>query len=356
MKKLTLYVASTVLYTSFIMILALMAIFFIFTYIDQASDIGQGNYTALSAFLYVLYIAPFNIYLIMPVCALLGALMGLGLLANNSELIVMRASGQSIFQIAKGVLLAAVILGIITFITGAYIAPHFEKKAKVAKTIATGGNEALVLYDTESLWIKEKDSFIHVGRNQPNGPLQDITRFNVLDNKLISISHAQSARFENGHWRANNVSSTEIHDKSSTTTTEKSAVWDTLMPPSLLKIMASNTDYLNINQLADYLHFSKDSQQSNNRIALKFWQIIFQPVSLFILMLIAVPFSLGSMRSAAMGYKFVLGALFGFSFYIINQTFGPFSLVYNLPPLLGASIPSMIFAIVLCFMFWKMRE
>ncbi len=66
MKKLTLYVASTVLYTSFIMILAVSAIFFLFTYISQAGDIGQGGYTAFNAFLYVLYDMPANLYLIMP--------------------------------------------------------------------------------------------------------------------------------------------------------------------------------------------------------------------------------------------------------------------------------------------------
>ena len=84
MKKLTLYVASTVLYTSFIMILAVSAIFFLFTYISQAGDIGQGGYTAFNAFLYVLYDMPANLYLIMPVCGLLGGLMGLGLLGMGA--------------------------------------------------------------------------------------------------------------------------------------------------------------------------------------------------------------------------------------------------------------------------------
>jgi lipopolysaccharide export system permease protein len=73
-------------------------------------------------------------------------------------------------------------------------------------------------------------------------------------------------------------------------------------------------------------------------------------------MLIAVPFSLGSMRSSALGYKFIIGMLFGFSFYIINQTFGPFSLVYNLSAFWGAAIPSIIFVVILGFLFWKMRE
>ncbi|MBK2125084.1 LPS export ABC transporter permease LptG [Fangia hongkongensis] len=356
MRKLTLYVASTVLYTSFIMILALTAIFFIFTYINQAGDIGQGNYSALDAFLFVLYDAPANIYLIMPVCALLGGMMGLGLLAHNSELIVMRASGQSIAQIAKGVLLAASILALLTFLMGAYIAPYFQKKAAVNKTLATGGNQALVLYDTQSIWVREGNSFIHVGKNEPNGQLRNITRFEVSNNELDAVSFGKNAEYKGKQWHVQDVNITKINQQSASTEHKAQDIWNNLLPPSLLKIITSNTDYLNLNELVDYIKANKEESQSANRIWLKFWQMFFQPLSLLILMLISVPFSLGSQRSSAMGYKLVLGMLFGFSFYIINQTFGPFSLVYNLPAFLGAAIPSFIFLILLAFLFWKMKE
>ncbi|WP_119343771.1 LPS export ABC transporter permease LptG [Facilibium subflavum] len=356
MRKLTLYVASTVLYTSFIMILALTSIFFIFTYISEAKNIGQGSYTALTAFLYVLYDAPANIYLIMPVCALLGGLMGLGLLANNSELIVMRAAGQSITQIAKGVLLAASILAIFTFLTGAYFAPYFQKKAEVNKTLATGGNETLVLYDTQSLWIREGDTFIHVGKNDTDGTLSNITRYKIDNNTLKSISHGQTAVYQDDVWHVSNITTTDIKSDNIVTKTDKLQQWQNLLPPSLLKIITSNTDFLNLNELIDYIKANKEGQQSANRIWLKFWQIFFQPLSLLILMLIAVPFSLGSMRSSAIGYKFIIGMLFGFSFYIINQTFGPFSLVYNLPAFWGAAIPSILFLSILIVLFWKMKE
>ena len=356
MKKLTLYVASTVLYTSFIMILAVSSIFFIFTYISQAGDIGQGGYTALNAFLYVLYDMPANIYLIMPVCGLLGGLMGLGLLSQNSELIVMRASGQSVFEIAKGVVLTASILAILTFLMGAYIAPYFQKKAIINKTLTTGRNNTLIFYNTQSLWIREGDTFIHVDRNDTDGTLRNITRYNVTDNALTSVAYGQNARYKDEQWQVNDVKETFINDKTSSVEQSAQQHWHNLLPPSLLKIITSNTDYLNLNELADYIRASSDSQQNSNRIWLKFWQTLFQPFSLLILMLISVPFSLGSSRSSAIGYKFIIGMLLGFVFYITNQAFGPFSLVYHFPALLGAAIPSMIFMIILGVLFWKIRE
>lgn len=356
MKRLTLYVAGTVMYTSFIMILALSSIFIIFTYISQAKDIGTGHYSALSAFLYVLYQTPYNIYLIMPICALLGGMMGLGLLANNSELIVMRAAGQSIFQISKGVFVTGVILGVLTFILGAYIAPHTQQRADLLKTIATGGNESLVLYDTKSIWSKVGDEFINVGENIPGKPLQNISKYKIVNNQLVSFATAESAVYQNNEWHVHNVRSTQLNADGAIIETQQTSVWPQLMPPKVINILSSDTNYLNINQIIEYIRLNQDDTTSTNRISLKLWQIIFQPVALIILMLVAVPFSLGSTRSSAVGLKFVAGVVLGFSYYIINQTFGPLTLVYQLPPFLGAAIPSMIYAMILAVLFVKMKE
>lgn len=356
MKYLTLYVASTVLYTSFIIILALTSIFFLFTYIAQAGDIGKGNFNAPTALLYVLYEVPANIYLIMPVCGLLGGLMGLGLLASNSELIVMRASGQSITQIAKGVLLVALGLAFLTFLTGAYIGPYFKKQATINKKIAIGNKESQVLYDTKQLWIREDNAFIHVGKNDTNGTLNNITKYTVNDNQLTVIDYVDNALFKNQQWQVNNITSTHIGKDKNIIYHDKQNYWNNLLPPFLLNIITSNTDYLNLNELINYIKINREGQQNANRIWLKFWQTFFQPISLIILMLITVPFSLSSMRSSALSYKFIIGILLGFSFYIINQTFGPFSLVYNISGFWGAAIPSIIFLIILGVLFWKMRE
>ena len=39
----------------------------------------------------------------------------------------------------------------------------------------------------------------------------------------------------------------------------------------------------------------------------------------------------------------VAGVILGFGFYVANQVFGPMSLVYAVPPLLGAIMPSVLF-------------
>ena len=46
-----------------------------------------------------------------------------------------------------------------------------------------------------------------------------------------------------------------------------------------------------------------------------------------------------------------MGILTGFAFHMSNEVFGPVALVYQLPPLLGAVLPSVLFiALSLYFM------
>src|SRR3546814_3869915 len=54
---------------------------------------------------------PTGLYILMPVIALLGTLMGLGTLAAQNEVTAMRASGMTVVQLGVATLMAGVLLG-----------------------------------------------------------------------------------------------------------------------------------------------------------------------------------------------------------------------------------------------------
>ena len=77
--------------------LAGLQIFILF--VDQLDDLGKVDYGIVQAAFFVLLQMPYQVYLFFPMASLLGCLIGLGVMANHSELIVMRAAGMSIGQI-----------------------------------------------------------------------------------------------------------------------------------------------------------------------------------------------------------------------------------------------------------------
>jgi lipopolysaccharide export system permease protein len=52
------------------------------------------------------------------------------------------------------------------------------------------------------------------------------------------------------------------------------------------------------------------------------------------------------MRSVSMGARLMTGIVVGFGFHIFNNFFGPMSLIYHLPPMIGAFMPILVFAVL----------
>ena len=119
--------------------------------------------------------------------------------------------------------------------------------------------------------------------------------------------------------------------------------------------MALDPDALSITGLYNYSKYLKQSGQVAGRYQLNMWSKIFQPLSVAVMMLMALSFIFGPLRSVSMGVRVVTGISFGFLFYVLDQIFGPLSLVYGLPPILGAILPSGAFFAISLFLLMKRR-
>ena len=80
-----------------------------------------------------------------------------------------------------------------------------------------------------------------------------------------------------------------------------------------------------------------------SRYELAFWRKVTQPISIAVMMLMALSFIFGPLRSVTMGARILSGVIAGFTFYISSEFFGPVSLVYQIPPVFGAVAPSIVF-------------
>ena len=94
------YLYRTVLNYTAMAMCVLLTLSGLFLFITQQGDIGVGSYSAGDAFLFTMLNLPQQAFELLPIGALIGALMGLGYLASGSELVVTRASGVSVWRVA----------------------------------------------------------------------------------------------------------------------------------------------------------------------------------------------------------------------------------------------------------------
>src|SRR5690606_34183253 len=135
--------------------------------IDEVGDI-RGDYTFAEVLVYVATTLPGRVYQNLPFSALIGCLVGLGLLASNSELAVMRAAGISLLQIVAVVLRPVLLLIVVAGVLGEYAVPYTDQYAEGRRAMLLGKQDRLA---TSGLWNREDNEFIHVGVVFPNGEL-----------------------------------------------------------------------------------------------------------------------------------------------------------------------------------------
>ena len=78
-----------------------------------------------------------------------------------------------------------------------------------------------------------------------------------------------------------------------------------------------------------------------------------QPITVAVMLLVALSFIFGPLRSVSMGARIMMGVATGILFFIVNEVLGSLSLVYQLPAIFGAFMPSLIFVTVALYFLKK---
>ncbi|MFW2371627.1 MAG: LptF/LptG family permease, partial [Gammaproteobacteria bacterium] len=115
------YIARTIVSGTLMTLLVLGSLLAFVDFVSEIGDVGKAEYTVVDAASYVLLSLPKRLYELFPTAVLLGSLLGLGTLASNSELIVVRASGISIMRIVRSVLQAGLLVVVMVALIGEFI-------------------------------------------------------------------------------------------------------------------------------------------------------------------------------------------------------------------------------------------
>jgi len=340
------YIGRTIISTSTLVLITFVGLSGIIKYVEQLRKVGNGTYDLLQALIFVVLSVPRDIEMFFPMAALLGALIGLGALAASSELVVMQASGFSKLDIGLSVLKTAVPLMIIITLLGEWGAPQAQKLARDMRSFATSGGKILSV--RTGVWARDANDFIFIGKVNDNRLYGlNMWRFDN-DKKLHQVIYAKSADYiGKNNWLMKNVQVTDMNDN--IVITKKSLPeyrWETALAPDKLAVVTVKPEELSLSGLYDYVHYLKASEQDASRYELAFWRKVSQPFSIAVMMLMALSFIFGPLRSVTMGARILSGVVAGFTFYISSEFFGPLSLVYNIPPIIGAVAPSLVFLTV----------
>ena len=345
MKLLQRYIAKNILASIALITLMLIGLQVFILFVKEIGDLGNGSYEIVQATWFVVCQLPYQIYLFMPMASMLGCLIGLGLMANHRELVVMRAAGMSIWQVTLTVFKAALIVIVIVAVVGEALVPQLTRFSNDKKMMAI--NNGQTLRTSKGMWLRVQNDFITVGAVLSNIELQNVVQFHFDESHHLRLARrADKIEFKDGVWRAIRVHETIISDTHTEARDISVMDWDVIVKPAVFGMGRSEPDEMTLHELRQYIRAQKATNQQALSYQLDYWQRIFQPLTTMVMMMIAIPFIFGPLRSSTMGSKLLVGAAVGFGFNILNRFFGPLSQVYQWPPIVAAIVPTCIFALL----------
>lgn len=344
MKIIERYLAKNVVLAIAFVTLLLIGLQLFILLVNQLESIGKGDYGILQALLFVCLQMPYEVYLFFPMASLLGALIGLGTLAQHRELIILRAAGMSIGQITWAVFKVALMVILVVTLLGEYVVPRLLHQANDVKMKAVSGGQTV--RTAKGIWLRQQRDFLMIGGMENQKTLLQIYQFHFGDDhRLMLTRKIAKAYWDNGIWRAQDVVETHFYKDHTTVKTRPQLLWHTSFKPSLYSV-ATLPDEMTLPALYRYWRGRAQNNQPIAHEKLIFLQRIFQPATTLVMMLLAIPFIFGPLRSSTMGSKLLIGATIGFSFYIMNKLLGSMSDVFRWSPELAASLPTLLFAVL----------
>jgi lipopolysaccharide export system permease protein len=344
MKLLARYVSKFVLGAIVLVLMVLLTIDVVAAIVDGAEDI-LNDYHFSDVLIHVGLTLPSRIYQNIPFATLIGCLIGLGVLAGNSELVVMRAAGVSLLNISGFVARPVLLIVIVGLAIGNLIVPYTDQWADSRKTLLRGARQDLA--DTSGIWNREGNEFVQFNAVYPNGRLFGVTRYRFNDEgKIEEVSFATQVSYQEGHWLEEGGVITRFSDSATEVDSFVTRIWESELSPDLLQLLSMVTESLSIGSLYNYASYLDDQGQESAIFWLAFWDKVLQPLTVLSLVLIALSFIFGPLREATMGYQIFAGVVVGIIFQTSQELLGPSSLVFGFPPFLAVLTPALICALI----------
>lgn len=364
MKVLQQYVSRQIVGAVLFVLIAFLSLFAFFDLMQELPEVGRNGYQLQHAFMYVALGLADDVYLTLPIAALIGTIYALAQLAARSEFTIMRASGLS--TRAAGWMLAKVgfVFVLITFLFGEFIGPASSEMAEKLK-LQVQGSSVSGEFRT-GWWTKDVirknglqgdaigSRFLNVKEVRPDGSLKDVKLYEFdRDLHLTAVVTAKQAEYKGQNvWRLHDVTETSFFtsapDITAKVTTTNLPARDLVseITPDILGVLFADPDRMSALDLSAYTKHLAENNQNTERYQLAFWKKLVYPFAVMVMMALALPFAYLHFRAGGVSLKIFIGIMIGVSFQLLNSLFSHLGLLNTWPAFATAVMPSLTFLLI----------
>jgi lipopolysaccharide export system permease protein len=372
MRVLRRYFAGEIYRSVLFVLVAFLALFSFFDIMGEVRAV-QGPYRIEHAFLYVTLGLPAYAYELMPIAALIGTIYVMAQFAARSEFTVMRASSLSMTGAIRLLLRIAVVLSLLTFVLGEFIAPRCSEFRESFKRRIQGA--AISAEFRTGLWAKDVlrdpvtreatgSRFVNASKVESDGVLRGVQIYEFdRSMHMLGMVSADEARYAgNGIWQLRKVDELRLKPVSEPADRNPPAVTvrrqlDTSsvsseITPDIMAVLVAEPNKMSAVDLALFSRHLEENKQRTEQYDIALWTKLLYPLAVFVMMAVALPFAYLQARSGGLSLKIFVGIMIGVSFQLINSLFSHIGLLNTWPPIATAAMPSLLFLLGAIMALW----
>ena len=315
-------------------------------FVTQLDDVGTGDYGIPQALLFAVLNLPNLAHVMLPMAVLLGALLGLGRLANQSELVVIRSAGVSQLRLAGAVTTTGVVLGLITLVLGQNVGPPLENYARQIRAQAKHADSGVAT--GSSAWVLDGSTIMNVTTPNADDESGGVYVFRMdVPGRLASIGRADSAGIgDSNEWLLSNLAETSF--ESDGVTTRLHDVWTepSNLSPDLVGLAVVRPENLTGLALFRYARYLRSNGLDSTLYDVAFWGRIASAVAVIPMCVLALPFVFGRLRSSGAGARMLVGLVIGLAYFLASRGLADGGQVYGLSASVVAWTPTIALSMV----------
>jgi lipopolysaccharide export system permease protein len=349
------YILRTIMGSVLLVMVVVLILGALFIFIDQQDDIGVGHYTVGSALWYTLFNLPQQAYELLPITALIGSLLGMGSLARGSELVVVRATGFSTTRIAGAALMAALLLIGFELLLGEVLGPPLKEAAKEQKAFGKFNN--ISFGGGSGAWVRDGNLILNVAHQSGQRQFQGMQIFELSpEHRLVALGHAARATAgADRKWLLGDYTESRFTPDRVVARPPEQRVLESNVTASFLGLAVEDPQQMTSRSLLTLIGYLQSNSLDTRQYVFAFWSRIARTVAIAFSVLLAIPFVLGSLRSAGAGTRTMLGLIVGIGLFLLQRLIESGTIVFDLNPVILAWMPTVLLATVTLLLLARAR-
>jgi lipopolysaccharide export system permease protein len=266
-------------------------------------------------------------------------------------LTVMRSSGISPYRIVGWVFKLAGWGVVALLLVAEFVIPPAQglAQAERASRISSAG----ALRSANSFWAEGYHQYLNVRRFDNGDVPSDIYLYEfAATGELKSFVHADRADVRpDGTWLLEGVSRKQFSGSQIETDRLASLPWHPFLRPRQASLLILPPESMQPIELYQYVRELERRHQPPARYAQELWAKIDIPLAMAAMIMIAVPFVFGPLRTRSTGQRVMIGTMIGIVFSLVQQITTYLGVLLNLSPSLTATLPSFLLMAVGLYLF-----